>query len=133
MNTIKSLVIATAVLIMPVGVFAQQQRVIVDTVKTTESMGTISEMSPSTIELHSTSGAAPLSFNYTKKTTYVDTAGTPVSVETVKIGQPVTVYYTIEGDHMIADRVVLGKATTRTTVEPVVQRKRTTTTTTEIN
>jgi hypothetical protein len=55
--------------------------------------------------------------------------GNPVSMETVKSGLPVTVYYTQEGDQMIADKVVVRKTST-TTQKPMMQEKRTKTTTT---
>jgi hypothetical protein len=51
-------------------------------------------------------------------------------VETVKSGLPVTVYYTRQGDRMIANKVVVRKSTT-TTERPAIEEKRTTTTTTE--
>jgi hypothetical protein len=53
-----------------------------------------------------------MSYSSTKTTTYVDETGAPVSVETVKSGLPVTVYYTSEGDRMIANKVVVRKTTT---------------------
>jgi hypothetical protein len=60
---------------------------------------------------------------------YVDDMGKPVSMETIKSGLPVTVYYTQEADKMIANKVVVRKTTT-TTQEPMMQEKRTKTTTT---
>ncbi len=46
-----------------------------------------------------TSSPAPVRYNFTKTTTYVDENGNPVSVETVKSGAPVTVYYSGDGDN----------------------------------
>ena len=71
-----------------------------------------------------------MNYSSTKSTTYVDETGAPVSVETVKSGLPVTVYYTREGDRMIAEKVVVRKTTTTTTERPVLQEKRTRTSTT---
>ena len=123
-------VFALAVLIiMPCGLFAQQEKV--ETV-TTETAGTISEFSPDTIVIRTETSSSPMSYSYTKTTTYVDETGAPVSIETVKSGLPVTVYYTREGDRMIANKVVVRKTTT-TTVKPSIQKKQTTTTTTESN
>lgn len=100
---------------------------------TTTTAGTISEFSPDTIVVRSESSADPIRYSYSKSTTYVDEAGAPVSIETVKSGLPVTVYYSREGDRMIANRVVVRKRTTTTTEAPaaVIEKKTTTTTTTE--
>ena len=101
---------------------------------TTSTAGTISEFDPNTIVVKSTTSAEPARYSYTKTTTYVDENGNPVSMETVKSGLPVTVYYDRDGDNMVARKVVVRRATT---VEPapeagtVIEHKKTTTTTTE--
>jgi len=134
MKTVMLLVAGLAVLMMPYGVFADQEKVTVSTVTKTESMGTISEVKPDTIVIRSETSSSPMNYSYTKSTTYVDDSGAPVSMETVKSGLPVTVYYTQEGDRMIANKVVVRKTTT-TTEKPApametIERKRTSTTTT---
>lgn len=131
MNTLKSCLLAVTVLVMPCGAFAQQQSMTtVDTRTSTETAGTISEMSPDTIVVRTETSSSPMNYSSTKSTTYVDETGAPVSVETVKSGLPVTVYYTREGDRMIAEKVVVRKTTTTTTERPVLQEKRTRTSTT---
>ena len=85
------------------------------TTTTTTSMGTVSEISPSTIVVETT-GREPATYSYTKTTTYVDEAGRPVSIETVKSGSPVTVYYEKEDGKMVANKVVVRKET-RTKVD----------------
>ena len=122
------LVFALAVLITPCGAFAQHTDVTVKTV-TTETVGTISEVSPDTLVVRTETSTSPTKYTYTKSTTYVDDTGNPVSMETVKSGLPVTVYYTQEGDQMIANKVVVRKTMT-TTEKPLIQEKRTKTTTT---
>ena len=115
MKTVTSFVFTLAVLsmlIMPCGLFAQQEKV---TVTTTQTAGTVSEVRPDTIVVRSETSSSPIKYNSTKTTTYVDVTGAPVSVETVKSGLPVTVYYTREGDRMIANKVVVRKTTTTTT------------------
>jgi len=129
MKTVISLVFALAVLIMPCGLFAQQEKV--TTVTTTETVGTVSEVSPDTIIVKSETNSSPMRYSYTKSTTYVDETGAPVSMETVKSGLPVTVYYTRDGERMIAEKVVVRKITTTTENPTVIEKKRTTTTTTE--
>lgn len=120
-------VLALAVLMMPCGLFAQEEKV---TVTTTETAGTISEVKPDTIVVRTETSSSPMNYTYTKSTTYVDDTGAPVSMETVKSGLPVTVYYSREGDRMIANKVVVRKTTTTTTEKPTIQKKQTSTTTT---
>jgi hypothetical protein len=81
------------------------------TTSTTTSAGTISEFSPETIVIRSETSPEPVRYSYTKSTTYVDEAGAPVSMDLVKSGLPVTVYYAKEGDRMIANRVVVRRST----------------------
>jgi len=88
------------------------------TTTTTTSDGTVSQFGPDTIVVKSTSSTTPLSYSYSKTTTYVDENGNAVSSETVKSGAPVTIYYTQDGDKMIATKVVVRKATTTTTTTP---------------
>lgn len=102
------------------------------TTSTTSSAGTISEFSPGAIIIKTTTSTDPVSYSYTKTTTYVDQNGNPVSVETVKSGMPVTVYYTQDGDKMVASKVVVQSTTTSgdATAPTSVDTKKTTTTTT---
>jgi hypothetical protein len=88
------------------------------TTTTTTSAGTVSQFSPDTIVVKTTTAADPISYSYSKTTTYVDENGNPVSSETVKSGAPVTVYYTQDGDKMIATKVVVRKTTTTTNPAP---------------
>lgn len=102
----------------------------VTTTSTTTTAGTISEFSPNTIIVRSESAPEPIRYSYTKSTTYVDETGAPVSIETVKSGLPVTVYYTKEGDGMVATKVIVRKAVTTSGDATVVEKKSSTTTTT---
>jgi hypothetical protein len=106
----------------------QAQTPIVTTAPIT-SMGTISEFSPDSILIKTETGTQPIRYGYSKTTTYVDEAGTPVSVTTMKSGIPVTVYYSKSGDTYQASKVVVRKAV----VVPsgVVEEQKTTTTTSE--
>src|SRR5580693_463115 len=60
------------------------------TTTTTTSDGTVSQFGPDTIVVKSTTSTDPVSYSYSKTTTYVDEDGNPVSSETVKSGAPVT-------------------------------------------
>ena len=93
------------------------------------SMGTISEFSPDTIMVRTEASAQPVRYGYSKTTTYVDEAGAPVSMTTVKSGLPVTVYYTKTGSALVATKVVVRKAAVSS--DAVIEQKNTTTTTTE--
>jgi hypothetical protein len=88
------------------------------TTTTTTSDGTVSQFSPDTIVVSSTTSAAPVTYSYSKTTTYVDENGNTVSSEMVKSGVPVTVYYTQDGDKMIATKVIVRKTTTTATPAP---------------
>lgn len=110
------------------AITAQSQTTVV-TANPITSMGTISEFSPQAIIIKTETGAVPVSYGYSKTTTYVDEAGNPVSITTMKSGQPVTVYYTKSGDALVASKVIVRKAV----LVPggVVEEQKTTTTTTE--
>ncbi len=106
------------------------------TTSTTTTAGTVSEFGPKTIVIRTEKSPEPVRYSYTKTTTYVDEAGNPVSMATVKSGLPVTVYYTRAGDQMVASKVIVRKTTVvapSTEVAPappIVEEKKTTTTTT---
>ena len=85
------------------------------TTTTTSSAGTVSQFNPDTIVVKTTTSADPVSYSYSKTTTYVDENGNTVSSETVKSGAPVTIYYTQDGDKMVATKVIVRKTTTTTT------------------
>jgi CRISPR/Cas system-associated exonuclease Cas4 (RecB family) len=93
---------------------------------TPTSAGTVSQFNPDTIVVKTTTSADPVSYSYTKTTTYVDENGNAVSSETVKTGAPVTVYYDKNGDKMVATKVVVRKTTV---VDPTAPMTQTTTTT----
>ena len=110
------------------GSIAQAQVVQKETTeKTTTYSGTVSELVPSTntIIIRSESAPAPTTYTYTKQTTFVDSDGNVVSQETVK-GNPVTVYYSKEGDSMVVNKVVVTKPAP---AGGMIQKKETTTTT----
>ncbi len=134
MKKVMPFVFALAVLVVPCGVFAQQGQMTTvntsnsSTTTTTESVGTVEEVSPDSIVIRSETSTTPMHYSYTESTTYVDETGAPVSIETVTSGLPVTVYYTLDGDRMIANKVVVRKTTTTTTETPAVQERTETTT-----
>ncbi|MFL6504351.1 MAG: SpaA isopeptide-forming pilin-related protein [Candidatus Udaeobacter sp.] len=82
------------------------------TTTTTEGAGTITEYSPgSTIVLKETAG--PRNYHFGKKVVYVTRSGKELDETTVrervKVGTPVRVHYTGEGDNMLVDRVIVDQ------------------------
>jgi hypothetical protein len=82
------------------------------TTTTTESDGTITEYTPgSVITLKETSG--PRRYRFGKTVTYVTKSGKTLDEATVKtrikIGIPVHVHYTGEGENLMVDRVVVDE------------------------
>ena len=82
------------------------------TTTTTEGDGTITEYTPgSVITLRESSG--PRHYRFGKTVTYVTKSGKTLDEETVrtriKIGVPVHVHYTTEGDNYLVDRVILDE------------------------
>lgn len=85
----------------------------VTTTKSTTYSGVVSEMNPSssTIILKSESSAAPVTYTYSKETTFVDSAGNPVASSAL-VNSPVTIEYSNEGGRTVVRRVVqTGPAT----------------------
>jgi hypothetical protein len=80
------------------------------TTTTTDSNGTITEYTPgSVIVLKETSG--PRRYRFGKTVTYVTRSGKTLDEATVKtrikVGIPVHVHYTGEGENMLVDRVIV--------------------------
>ena len=90
----------------------QKKTTTTTTTTTTQSSGTVSEFGPDSITIRTSPSASPVSYEFTETTTYVDEAGNPVTVETVKSGAPVTVFYSKDGEKMVASKVVVKKTTT---------------------
>ena len=95
-----------------VAPFAWGQTSSTTTTTTTTSDGTITEYTPgSVISLKETSG--PRRYRFGKTVTYVTKSGKTLDEETVKtrvkIGIPVHVHYTGEGDNVMVDRVILDE------------------------
>lgn len=118
---------ALTILVAPICSFAQQSQM---TVTKTETAGTVSEVNPDTLVIRSESSPNPVVYTYTNKTNYINERGEAVSMETVKSGLPVTVYYTRNGNQMVADKVLVHQTTTTTSEKPMIEEKKTTTTTT---
>ena len=115
MKTLCGLVLLGVALYAP-SILAQQveeeSTTTTTTKKTTNNMGTITQFGTDSFMIKTPSGTAPVTYQYTETTTYVDEAGNPVAMETVKAGVPVIVYFSQSGDKMVATKVVVKKSTT---------------------
>ena len=107
------------------GAFAQTTT----TETTTSTSGVFSAFTPKTIVIKTTTTPDPVPYTYTKTTTYVDENGNPGSIDTVKSGEPMTVYYTQEGDARVASKVVIKRSVTTDSTGKQVEEKKTTVTT----
>jgi hypothetical protein len=80
-----------------------------------------------------TGTTSPLRYSVTKQTTIVDESGTPVAIERISPGSPLSIQYTGTGEQLVASRIVVQKPAAVTT-EPVttapVATQQTTTSTT---
>jgi hypothetical protein len=92
------------------------------------SAGVITEFGPDNLFIKTDTSPDPLRYSYSKSTTYVDEAGAPVSIETVRSGVPVTVHYTQVGNTLVASKVIVRKSLV--VPAPVIEQTTTTTTTT---
>lgn len=118
---------ALGTLVLATGAFAQS---VMEETKTTttSSSGMVSELGTDRIVVRSDSSPTPIPYTYSKTTTYVDEDGNPVSIESVRSGAPVTVYYTTTKDGLSASKVVVKRSTTTSPSGTVIQEKTTTTT-----
>jgi len=89
---------------------ADEKTTTTTTTKTVTSTGTISEYTPgTTFVVKEESG--PVKYTYGKKVVYVTKKGTVLTEDQVKtrikVGIPVSVHYTSEGDNRVISRVVV--------------------------
>src|SRR5882672_6654130 len=108
----KKLLLSIAVAAAAPFAWAQVSETTTSTTTTTDGGGTITEFTPgSVITLKETSG--PRRYRFGKTVTYVTKSGRTLDEETVrtriKIGIPVRVHYTGEGDNLLVDRVILDE------------------------
>ena len=97
---------------------------------TTNTAGTIQEFTPggSTMVVKTTTGA-PMTYSYSKTTTFVDAAGNVVDATTIKAGEPTTVYYSTVGGQPVVSRVVVQRAAPVSVSKTETSETTTTTTT----
>src|SRR5687768_812406 len=108
-RTVKKTILSMALALVAPFAWGQTSSTTTTTTTTTGS-GTITEYTPgSVIALKETSG--PRRYRFGKTVTYVTKSGKTLDEAAVKtrlkLGIPVSVHYTGEGENMIVDRVVL--------------------------
>jgi len=98
------------------------------TTKTTTYTGMVSEVNPatSTIILKSESSNAPVTYTYSKETSFVDANGNVVTSETIR-NAPVRVEYSTEDGRTVVRRVIQTGPSVVLTPPPAVVREKTTT------
>ncbi len=117
-----------AALVLAAGLSAQT---VTTTTKEVTTEGTISAFEPHDFVIRSETASGPLTYGYTTSTRYVDDSGAVITRETIQPGVPVTVYYTRNGDRLLASRVIVHRATTvpaAPAAETTTTRRTTTTT-----
>ena len=107
----KTLLSITLAVVAPFA-WAQTSTTSTTTTTTTDGGGTITEYTPgSVIVLKESSG--PRRYKFSKKVVYVTKSGKELDEATVKtrikVGIPVHVQYTTEGEDMLVSRVVLDE------------------------
>jgi len=93
---------------------------------TTTTTGVVSDLTSGALIVKSPTDPVPLSYTYSKTTTYVDEAGNPIAVETLRTGEPVTIYYTKGTDGLVASKVVVRKHVDPVNGTTTIEEKRTT-------
>ena len=88
----------------------------VTTTKTTTYSGVVSDLSPSSSIIVKSEESGPKTYVLTEKTTYLDPEGNVVTASVLR-GKPVTVYYTQEGDRLVASKVIVTKPAGGTVTE----------------
>jgi hypothetical protein len=109
--TVKKTLLSIALAVVAPFAWAQTSST-TTTTTTTEGGGTITEYTPgSVITLKESSG--PRHYRFGKTVTYVTKSGKTLDEETVKtrikLGIPVHVHYTGEGENLLVDRVILDE------------------------
>ena len=105
----------------------QQPAAVVQTTETNMA-GTVTSFTPGSSQIVVKTASGPATYNYTKKTTFVDASGNVVSYESIKAGDPTTVYYTTVDGQPVVSRVVVNRTAPATVTKTETTETTTTTT-----
>jgi hypothetical protein len=101
------------------------------TTSSTTTAGTIQEFTPGSSRIVvKTSTGSPMSYSYSKKTTFVDASGNVIRYESIRPGDPTTVYYTMEAGQPVVSKVVVNRTVAVAPAAPVTHTEASETTTT---
>lgn len=93
--------------------------------------GTVTSFTPASSQIVVRSSAgSPVTYSYSKTTTFVDADGNTVSSETIQPGTPTTVYYATENGQSVVSKVVVRRPAPATVVVPATTTRTETTETT---
>jgi hypothetical protein len=111
-NLMKKIILSLTIALAAPFAWAQVSQTTTTTTTTTEGSGTITTYTPgSSIVLKETSG--PRTYHFGKKVVYVTKSGKELDEDAVRtrvrVGVPVHVHYTGEGDNVMVDRVTLDE------------------------
>ena len=139
-SSLKNLLAAAALTLTPLALHAQTTvttttgdgttaAATTTTTAATNSEGTIQTFTPgqSQIVVKSSTGA-PVTYSYSKKTTFVDADGNVVNYESIKAGDPTTVYYTTENGQPVVSKVIVRRAAPATVTKTETSETTTTST-----
>ena len=101
------------------------------TTQTTETnmAGTFTSGTPGNSQIIVKTSSGPMTYNYTKKTTFVDASGNAVTYESIKAGDPTTVYYTTVNGQPVVSKVVVNRTAPAAVTKTETSETTTTTTT----
>lgn len=100
------------------------------TTAVSNTAGTIQEFTPGSSRIVvKTSTGSPMTYSYSKKTTFVDASGNVVRYESIRPGDPTTVYYSMEEGQPVVSKVVVNR-TVAVAPAPVTRTESSETTTT---
>ncbi len=100
------------------------------TTQTTETntAGTFTSVTPGSSQIIvKTSTGTPATYTYSKKTTFVDASGNVINYETIKAGEPTTVYYTTVDGQPVVSKVVVNRTAPATVTKTETSETTTTT------
>ena len=81
-----------------------------ESVEEITATGTVFSVEPKLLSVVMKDNPTPVRFSYDKSTPFLDEKGTAVPMDLVRAELPLTVHYVMEGDRMVASRVVISRS-----------------------
>src|SRR5258708_13674353 len=104
------------VALLAVGICTTEMRAQATTTVTT-TKGAFTEYVPGseTMVVRTETSSTPLRYVISKQTTIVDGSGSPVAIERISPGSPLSIQYTGTGEHLVASPIVVQRPAPVTT------------------